>query len=388
MEAIKPLYRELTKQDVQITVIVPQNIVVDPIYSQNRYLTVCPEDFEPSYNLIPIDLLDPRRYNLGFNPIALWRALKASKPDIIHVFNEYHCFPVAETIFIRNHFLAKRIPIVIYAFQNVDYLQLKVKTISDFIKRFIRKIIIHYNVTYLAGVTAANSEALDLVKQYNHLIKRRRIFWGIDTTLFFPKDKIVCRQRLGLPKDKKIVGYFGRMVQEKGLEDLLRTMLKLKDVHLLLIGSGPYEQRVKQLVRDWSIQGKVIYKSIVSPPELNDYFNSLDCFILPSQTTPIWKEQYGRVLVEAMACGIPIVGSSSGAIVEVLTGYQRHKIFQEGDVDSLLRGIQAVLTEEWPAKKSDDLRDFSIENFAREHIEFYQEILQDSPAKISPEQNR
>ena len=124
VETMKSFYRELNKLGVKVSVIVPKKIALDPVYTLNKYLKVRREDFEPDYQLIPVDLINPRRYNLGFNPVELCRAIRDSKPDTVHIFNEYHCFPVTETILIRNFFLDKKIPVLIYAFQNIDYLYL------------------------------------------------------------------------------------------------------------------------------------------------------------------------------------------------------------------------------------------------------------------------
>jgi glycosyltransferase involved in cell wall biosynthesis len=108
-----------------------------------------------------------------------------------------------------------------------------------------------------------------------------------------------------------------------------------------------------------------------------DFYNSLDVFVLPSETILQWKEQYGRVLIEAMACGLPVVGSSSGAIPEVLEGYPKGLIFKEGDVDDLVEKIKEAENLRFPENFDLDnfLYKFGVENFVKEHINFYHENI-------------
>ena len=111
--------------------------------------------------------------------------------------------------------------------------------------------------------------------------------------------------------------------------------------------------------------------------ELVDYYNCLDAYILPTYTTSNIKEQYGRVLVEAMACRIPVIGSTCGAIPDVLKGYPSHLIFNEYSLPDLVDKINKI--ENMPVPKNFDinifLHKFSVENFVTENIKFYQEIL-------------
>ena len=375
MEAIKPFYRALADCGVRVSVIVPRKVIVDPIYTTRNCLTVSPEDQPAGYKLIPIDLIDFRYYNLGFHLAQLYHAIKTSEPDIIHVFNEYHCFPVTQVIFIRNRFLKKKVPVAIYGFQNIDYLKLKNRTPGDFLKTMMRGVIVRYNLKHLDGITAASEEALWLLKKRSPNISAKKIFWGIDTAVFFPQEKEHSRRKLMLPPEGVIIGYFGRMVQEKGIECLLKAAARLKNVYLLLIGEGPHSGKIKQMARELLLPDRILYKPGVPRDQLNDYYNSLDCFVLPSQTTPMWKEQYGRVLVEAMLCGIPVVGSNSGAIAEIIQGYPRQRIFQEGDDRDLAECIAELLNKKSVAAGPFPLEKFSMENFAREHAEFYHSLI-------------
>ncbi len=160
-----------------------------------------------------------------------------------------------------------------------------------------------------------------------------------------------------IPQDIKLIGYFGRFVKEKGLDQLVEALSQLDNYYLMLVGGGDYGSEYSKRT---------------------DYYNCLDVFVLPSKTVPGWKEQYGRVLVEAMGCGISVVGSSSGAIPEVLEGYPKGLIFKEGDVDDLVEKIKETENLRFPENFNLDkfLYKFSVKNFVSEHINFYKNLIQ------------
>ena len=74
-----------------------------------------------------------------------------------------------------------------------------------------------------------------------------------------------------------------------------------------------------------------------------DYFRGLDVLVAPSMSRPNWTEQFGRVLVESMACGVPVIGSSSGEIPNVIG--DAGLIFPEGDVDGLASALQTLMDD-------------------------------------------
>lgn len=138
------------------------------------------------------------------------------------------------------------------------------------------------------------------------------------------------------------VGYAGRLVPSKGLLDLLAAVrLLAAPVELLLIGDG--EQRAQ-------LEGQPIPGSQVrvldklSHEQMATGYAQLDVLALPSHTTPIWKEQFGRVIVEALWCGVPVVGSDSGEIPWLIELTGGGLVYPEGDSEALaarLAGLRA-----------------------------------------------
>lgn len=367
---IQAFYRGLMSNGFRVCVIFPRKVVL-PFTWIDSCSTRSSEKGVAVHRLLPVDLICKRNYKFGYHPIQFKEALCDSNPNLIHVLNEYFSFPLAQAIYIRNRFLDRHVPVLAYLFQNIDYLNLHGGTPRTYATALIRRMIAWYNLRHLSGATASNDEAITLLKNYAPHVKAQKIMWGIDTSIFFPKNQAECRRKLHLPTDKKIVGYFGRMVREKGLKCLVEAVAKLRDIYLVLVGEGDYLKEARSLVRQLSINHLVHFRPSVAPDGLNDYFNSLDCFVLASETTKTWKEQYGQVLVEAMSCGIPVIGSSSGVIPEILKKYPKHVIFEEKNANALTQCIKTMISRIFQSDHVFHLQEYSMENFASRHADFY-----------------
>jgi glycosyltransferase involved in cell wall biosynthesis len=129
------------------------------------------------------------------------------------------------------------------------------------------------------------------------------------------------------------VGYAGRLIESKGLLDLLEAVRRLDSpVELLLLGNGELRER---------LAGQPIPGSSVrvldglQHDQMAAGYAQLDVLVLPSRTTPTWKEQFGRVIIEALWCGVPVVGSDSGEIPWLIELTGGGLVFPEGDVAAL-----------------------------------------------------
>jgi glycosyltransferase involved in cell wall biosynthesis len=121
-----------------------------------------------------------------------------------------------------------------------------------------------------------------------------------------------------------VIGFCGRLVEEKGLLDLIEATNSLRNkyphLQLVLLGQGVLQQQIESI--DPSGEWLKILPA-VRHEEIPAFINKLDVFVLPSKPLKtdhgqVWEEQFGHVLIEAMACGVLTLGSDSGAIPEVL----------------------------------------------------------------------
>ncbi|MGC8839818.1 MAG: glycosyltransferase, partial [Anaerolineae bacterium] len=140
------------------------------------------------------------------------------------------------------------------------------------------------------------------------------------------------------------IGYAGRLVEQKGLRVLVEALAGLGgEWRLMLCGTGPLKAELQAQLRSLGLAGRVRFQDHVPSEEMSRYLREMDVLVLPSLTRPNWKEQFGRVLIEAMACGVPVIGSDSGEIPHVIG--DAGLIFPEGDARAL-RSLLARLQEE------------------------------------------
>jgi glycosyltransferase involved in cell wall biosynthesis len=133
------------------------------------------------------------------------------------------------------------------------------------------------------------------------------------------------------------IGFAGRLVEAKGIEDLLDAARLLEfPFRLLVAGDGPLRASVESADLG---QGTLDLRPGLRSAQMPDVYAEMDLLVLPSRTTLTWAEQFGKVLCEALLCGVPVVGSSSGEIPWVIETSGGGRVFPERDAAALARTI-------------------------------------------------
>lgn len=133
------------------------------------------------------------------------------------------------------------------------------------------------------------------------------------------------------------IGYAGRLVRSKGLTDLLNATRQLDaPVELLLLGNGEMRAELEGQATPGS---SVRVLDNLTHEQMAPAYAQLDVLVLPSHTTPTWKEQFGRVIVEALWCGVPVIGSDSGEIPWLIELTGGGLVFPESDVQALAAAL-------------------------------------------------
>ncbi|HKY32138.1 MAG TPA: glycosyltransferase family 4 protein [Candidatus Polarisedimenticolia bacterium] len=192
---------------------------------------------------------------------------------------------------------------------------------------------------------------------------------AVDQDIFYSPDnteKSSLRSRLlGSDRNQPLIGYAGRLVTEKGVLDLVTACEVLSRTSiapaLCLLGDGPLSSQLRELSysRPWM---KLLPKTNITG--VAEFLRAIDIFVLPSRTTTSWEEQFGLVLTQAMASGLAVVGSSSGAIPEVLTSYGR--VYPEGDVHALSQALRSILLNRPPSPVNEHLSRFTPHHLSQQ----------------------
>ena len=137
------------------------------------------------------------------------------------------------------------------------------------------------------------------------------------------------------------VGFLNRLVPAKSPLSALEAFQRLPvETRLQVVGDGPLRDQFQAEVDRRGLGGRVSVQQRVPSHDMPHLLQRMDVVLLPSVTTSRWKEQFGRILIEAMACGVPVIASDSGEIPEVVS--DAGLIVPEGDVMALTRALLTV----------------------------------------------
>ncbi len=264
-----------------------------------------------------------------FSP-RLLHDLRAIRPDILHIFEECSGMIAFQTVLFRNLCRLKS-RMFVYSAENIP------GNVHPFFRlpmAYVMRQMEHACVCSSGVKSALEREGFT---------KPITVFpLGVNQDVFrkFAADHVESQLNI---REKFVLGYVGKLLESKGIFLLLDALRELpQHVHLLMVGTGEDAARFREQVSASGLTARVHLVGHVPYEELPEYMNCMDIGIVPSLTTPRWKEQLGRAILELMSCEVPVIGSDSGAIPEVIgnAGY----IFQEHDTHELLTRILQLMS--------------------------------------------
>ena len=290
--------------------------------------------------------LDPHRTFYGTFAFSVARI----RPHIIHIEEEPDSLAALHAVYIRR-FLWPQSRLVLHTWQNIN--RPKKWHVREVLKRTLNGCDV---------ILCAHSEGLNVLREIGYGGRAECVMQeGIDTAVFHPPEK-------PRESDRFVILYAGRFSREKGIDTLLEAVSMLPDsTQLVLVGGGDYKSELIKRVASCRLEKNVSFLAPQDTEMMVSCYHNADVLVLPSLTTTVWKEQFGRVLVEAMACRLPVVGSDSGAIPEVIG--DGGLIFCEGDAGDLARSLRLLMTSEALRTK------LGHNGYKRAHSEYSQEVI-------------
>lgn len=262
-----------------------------------------------------------------YPPSAFLRALTDFRPDIIHVEQEAFSLSALQAALLAM-FTGK--PLVLFSWENMERrLSLFRRWSCQFVMRTAQLII------------SGNHEGADVLRKWGYTGPIEVMpQMGVDTSLFSP-------QPHKHSNDEFVIGFMGRLVHQKGIDVLLAAARQLNEhghnFRIVLCGTGVDEEAMRHEAQEQKVADRVIWRGAVRHEEVPEEMSKFDVLVLPSRTVPTWKEQFGHVLIEAMAMGIPVIGSSCGEIPNVIG--RPDLVFQEGDAEGLAAILERMIGE-------------------------------------------
>ncbi len=330
------LFAELAKfEDLEIALVIPRVFNTD-LRGKLRF-SVLPDFNGKIFTMRPLfagknRLLGNRGIHLYFYPYW-WKPIREFKPDIIHIDEEPWSLSTLQFALSGARIGAK---ILFCSFQNI-------------FKQYPPPFSLFERIVFDKSSCAVvrSEEIRDVLLKKSYLKEIFVIPLAVELKRFYPRNMSVLREKLGL--DSSVVGYIGRLVEEKGIIDFVRSLsiLSKKDMKFqaLIVGGGPCKKKLKRMVDNLELNGLIRIIPAAPHNEIWKYYNCVDILVVPSHTTKSWKEQFGRVLIEAMACGVPVIGSSSGEIPNIVRKTGGGLVFQEKNIKDLAGKIHELFRD-------------------------------------------
>ncbi len=300
-----------------------------------------------------------------YAPWVIWRVIQDFKPDLIQVEAEVFSLCAFEVAMFAR---MTNTPLAIFGWEN----QLRQLPLA-------RWKICQFVLATAKAIVPGNQDGADIMQAwgYRGLVEVMPQM-GVDPTFFAPLAAVTTTEPVFR------VGFLGRLAHSKGIDLILTAVARLRDrgitSRIILCGSGPEEAALRSLAESLQIADLVDWRGAVphdrAPVELSQF----DVLVLPSRSTPTWKEQFGHVLIEAMSMGIPAIGAESGEIANVIG--RTDLVFPEEDVDALADILAKLIQDErWRAEigrygidRVNEL--YTHDRIARRSIDLWRTMLQ------------
>jgi len=163
---------------------------------------------------------------------------------------------------------------------------------------------------------------------------------GVDTSLFHPDDG--ARERLGIPADERLLFSAGALIETKGFCELLDAVSRVPETRLVIAGTSPLEGRLREQAARRGIADRVTFLGRLVPEDMVDWYRAADLFCLAS-----WREGCPNVVIEAMACGAPVVASRVGGIPELVADEGLGMLFESRSAEAAAEAIAQALERSW-----------------------------------------
>jgi glycosyltransferase involved in cell wall biosynthesis len=270
-----------------------------------------------------------------FDPIRFASVVRDFKPDRVHIEEDPYSVAGVQTVCLTQS-VCPNAKISFFIWDNLA-------RVPRFPLSIVKKTLDRYSLSRADLVVCGNVEGERLLRTTRGFHGKTAVLpqVGMDPAPYLKPRNEELRRSLGLAPDDVVVGFIGRLVPEKGVIHLLEALAGLEHARwkMLLVGSGPLQPELDA----WKDRfgGRLICHPPVPHSEVPNYMRALDIFVLPSYGTPFWKEQFGLALAQAMLAGVACIGSSSGAIPDVLGG--TGVIFRERSVDDLKDHLRQLI---------------------------------------------
>ena len=304
--------------------------------------------------------LGSRPNAFAYDPLPIWRLLRRRPPELLDIHEEPCSLAAAEVLALR-WLSGARAPYLLYSAQNLD------KRYPWPFRAFERRAL-----AGAAGAYVCNEEAGRILRRKGLRGELRVEPLGVDLADLAPEDRAP-------PSGGSLrVGYVGRLAPHKGVGVLLDALATEPSWSAEIVGDGPERPALEAKVLELGLDARACFVGFTPASALGPRYRSFDVVVVPSLPWPGWREQFCRVAVEAMAAGVPVVVSDTGALPEVVG--DAGVLVPPGDPGALREALLRLAEDPgwWGEHRAAGIAragGFAWERVAEAHLELYRAVL-------------
>jgi glycosyltransferase involved in cell wall biosynthesis len=289
-------------------------------YGATQTFQVVPEE-RPGYRVVPLPFSEGRfeRYH------DLMPELRRARPAIVVCAHEFNSFATIHSLLLARSTVRRPLT-VSCSLQNIPCSTPK-------IRHYVRE----RAAFALSDVILASCVEAAAVLRNRRYKGRIAVTYPLGSATVTPPEETTARTE----NTPFTIGFVGRIASEKGVFTLAEACGRMRgDVQMLFVGDGPDRSLLQRRLGELGLEQRSRFVGLIDRDKISRYYAEMDVLVLPSLSTPGWKEQFGVVLAEAMLMGVAVVGSTSGAIPEVIG--DAGLTFAEGDANALQACLQSL----------------------------------------------
>ncbi|MDD3296123.1 MAG: glycosyltransferase family 4 protein [Candidatus Omnitrophica bacterium] len=331
IDSYKLLYKKLIGcYGVNLLAICPSYAVLN--FRNNRRINSTIKDNEKEWIKKIRPIVPMSSHRVFYNPLKIIKILKKVSWDLIYINGEPDWLLSTEIIFLSK-LLRMKSKILVHTSRSIDF------TITGFPYRFpgITRCIDYYVRKNCDALICVGRTTKESFEKSPFSFKHNKLYalpWYFDVNFY----------KSHRSKKKNIsIGYVGRVEDEKGIITFWEAVKKLDNtIDFIIAGNGSRADWLRKEIEAMNVKCKFIRDA--SPEDMPKIYSEIDILIVPSLTTRTWREHFGRVIPEAMACEAAVIGSDSGEIPFVIDG--AGLVFKEGDPADLLAKINLLINDQ------------------------------------------
>lgn len=351
--------------EIDLTVVTPERFKVG-----EQVIPAFMESTNYQVIALPAPFAARGRQNLYFYRKRLLPFLRHLNPDIVHLYEEPESM-VTLQILRAVAKLPKKPKTVMVSWRNLENYYKELWRPWQF-QRYWYPVLTQWSLKRIDALCVGTKEGEQIFRKLGYSGPIIYLPHVVKTKNFYPKtpeERQHIRTRYNLPRDEPIIGYVGRLYPLKGVDLLLQALKKIEHLRwtAVIVGDGRSREELELLTSSLQLTERVLFLGEKPPEEIPNIMNALDILVLPSRKTNEGLEQFGRVLIEAMACKTCVVGSDSGGIPTVIGN--AGLIFQENNAVELAECLASLITN--PEKRME----LAEAGYERVHLSFTDKVL-------------